>query len=145
MYFQYSNFVGEHEICRNVLVDDALLNGPDSFLFKELISDFSLRQVDQLSPQYPTTVLAASNAFIIQSSDLLMTHTEKRVFVFGERALTSSSEQAYIEHIACEDIPLSLSEWREKIITAEKTLVVKNSKFVDRVARIVSDSILPVS
>lgn len=143
MYFQYSNSVGEHEIRRNVMVDDALLKGENGFLFKEIISDFSLKQSEALASRHPTTVLAASNDFINQNIEKLAALENKKIFVFGDKAVSSNSTFLGVEYIDEEDIPLSPCEWREKIITTEKTVVVKSSKLIDKLANIVSASKLP--
>ncbi|EEX95062.1 hypothetical protein VIOR3934_06459 [Vibrio orientalis CIP 102891 = ATCC 33934] len=144
MYFQYSNIVGEHEICRNVMVDDDLLKGENSFLFKEIISDFSFKQTEALNSGCITTVLAASNDFVNQNIELLAGVDNKKIFIFGGKAVSSKSTLVGIEYIDEEDIPLSASEWREKIITTEKTVVVKSSKLIDKLANWISDSKLPV-
>lgn len=144
MYFQYSSSVGEHEIRRNVMVDDALLKDENSFLFKEIISDFSLKESETLLPGFPMTVLAASNDFIDQNIEQLVDVENKKIFVFGDKAASSQVSFLSIEYIGDEDIPLSPSEWREKIVTTEKTIVVKSSKVIDKLVNIVSSLKLPV-
>ncbi|WP_254917636.1 hypothetical protein [Vibrio sp. V11_P1A41T118] len=126
------------------MVDDDLLNGTNGFLFKEIISDFSLKQCEDLSLEHPATVLAASNGFITEKTETLRQIPDKKIFIFGDKAVTSYLYEACIEHIDNDDIPLSQSEWREKIITTDKTVVVKNSKFIDKLARVVSDAKLPM-
>lgn len=144
MYFQYSSLVGDHEIRRNVIVDDELLSGSNGFLFKEIISDFSLKQCEELSIEYPTTVLAASNRFISDISKYLQQFSHKKIFIFNEESKILCSNEGIVEYIDNEDIPLSQSEWREKIVITEKTVVIKESKFIAKLARGVSESNLPI-
>ncbi|PML80839.1 hypothetical protein [Enterovibrio norvegicus] len=144
MFFQYSNLVGDQEILRNVMVDEKLLNGVNGFLFREIISDFSLKQCEELSPAHPTTILAASNSYMTENSGNLHQVIEKKIFVFDDKTPLLHPREGCIEYIDDESIPLSKSEWREKIITNDKIVLVKNSKIVDGLANFIIATRLPV-
>lgn len=140
MYFQYINHVGEHTICRNILIDDALFLGNNGFFFKEIVSDFSLRQVDDFSQaiEYPTTLFASSVDFVRCNDEMLRNVDNKKIFIFNNSVESEKEHSLNISYITEDDIPLSINEWREKIITAERILVIRDSIAINVLTELIS-------
>ncbi|GAA0247433.1 hypothetical protein [Marinomonas primoryensis] len=143
MFYLYKSYIGSQPILRNIIVDDDLLKGEYGFLFKEIISDFSLKQVNDVFNEYQTSVFASGYEFLKKNHEIIFNLTEKKIFVFGDLPDNMPILRNGVQLFSDDEIPLSFNEWREKIINNSRVIVVKKTIIVDLITSFFEKLLLP--
>ncbi|EAQ65693.1 hypothetical protein MED121_09013 [Marinomonas sp. MED121] len=114
MIYIYEENIGELKVVKNIIVDDVLLESQCGFLIKEIVSDYGFKLASKINADVDTIFWSASaNSFNEMKNKVQVKGDSLNILfdIYGEN-FTFPFDKIIQE----QEIPLSISEYREKIV-----------------------------